>query len=183
MHKHARLLWLLLLSLPGGGCARTAFEAPRLDVKEIAGRALAEYDTNHDGYLDARELKQCPGLEKCLARFDLDKDKRLSREELEQGLTEYVESQVGLMAVVCKVMLNDEPLAGAVVVLEPEAFMGDSSKPARATTDEKGVARPRVEGAPGPGCHLGIYRVRITKADAGGRELLPARYNTQTQLG
>jgi hypothetical protein len=33
------------------------------------------------------------------------------------------------------------------------------------------------------GCHLGVYRVRISKKDAQGRETVPARYNTQTQLG
>jgi len=33
------------------------------------------------------------------------------------------------------------------------------------------------------GCHLGAYRVRISKKDAQGRETVPARSNTQTQLG
>lgn len=183
MGKQVRLLWLLLLSLPGGGCSRT-IETPRIDVKESAARAMAAYDTNGDGVLDAKELKQCPGLESCARRLHRDsKDVRLSRDEVEQVLAAYVESQTGLMAVMCKVTLNDEPLAGAEVVLEPEAFMGDGLKPARGTTDEQGKARMQIEGAPAPGCHLGIYRVRISKADAGGRETLPARYNRQTQLG
>ena len=183
MDKRVRWLLLLFLALSSAGCSRT-IETPRINARDIAARALAEYDTNGDGVLDARELKRCPGLESCAKRLHpKSKDPRLSLEELEQVLTEYVDSQTGLMTVVCKVTLNEEPLAGAEVVLEPEAFMGDSSKPARGTTDEQGKAQMKIEGAPQPGCHLGIYRVRIAKADAGGRQMLPARYNTETQLG
>src|SRR5439155_10740374 len=112
MDKRAGWLLLLFLALPGGGCSRT-IETPQINVSDVAARALAEYDANGDGILDAKELRKCPGLESCARRLHRDsKDPRLSREELERVLVEYVESRTGLMAVMCRVTLNDEPLAG-----------------------------------------------------------------------
>jgi hypothetical protein len=163
-------------------CA-TRIEPPPFDPQAAGARALADYDRNKDGFLDARELERCPGLKSRLARLDTDRDGRLSQEEIEKLLEGYQGSGIGLMEVVCRVTLGGKPLAGAEVALEPEPFMGDGARPALGTTDERGRARPRVEGAPVRGCHLGVYRVRVSKKDAQGRETVPARYNTQTQLG
>jgi hypothetical protein len=33
-----------------------------------------------------------------------------------------------------------------------------------------------------PGVYLGLYRVKVSK-QVGGRETIPARYNSQTELG
>jgi len=33
-----------------------------------------------------------------------------------------------------------------------------------------------------PGLYLGFYRVRVSK-NKGGKELIPAKYNTETELG
>ena len=33
------------------------------------------------------------------------------------------------------------------------------------------------------GVHLGFYRVEISKKGADGKELIPARYNTESELG
>ena len=173
---------LALVALLAPGCAARV-EAPPLGPKAAGARALADYDRNKDGFLDARELEQCPGLKSRLARLDKDRDGRLSPGEIENLLEGYRDSGIGLMEVVCRVTLGGKPLAGAEVDLAPEPFRGDGVKPARGTTDERGRARPQVEGAPLRGCHLGAYRVRISKKDARGRETLPARYNVQTQLG
>jgi len=177
--------WLLLLVLPlsAGGCSRH-IEETHLDAKGVAAKAMEQYDTNRDGVLDAQELKRCPGLEACAKRIHRsNKDPRLTQDELEQVLAEYVEGRTGIMALVCHVTLDGEALPGAEVVLEPEAFLGDSVKPSHGTTDEKGKARVQMEGAPTPGCNYGIYRVRISKTGPNGREMLPARYNKETQLG
>ena len=173
---------LALAALLAPGCA-TRIAPPPLDPKAAGARALADYDRNRDGFLDARELEQCPGLKSCLARLDKDRDGRLSQGEVEKLLEGYRDSGIGLIEVACRVTLDRQPLAGAEVTLAPEPFMGEGARPARGTTDERGRARPQVEGAPVRGCHLGVYRVRISKKDAQGRETVPARYNTQTQLG
>jgi hypothetical protein len=177
---YARACLFLLLSL-AVGCSKP-IEVPRLDPKDLADKALAQYDSNKDGVLDARELERCPGLKTALPRFDKDKDGRFSRAELEEYFQLWVESKTGLQQALCRVTLDNQPLAGATVVLEPEAFMGDSIKPASGVTDDKGEARFQIAGAPQSGCHLGIYRVRISKT-IDGKEVVPVRYNTDTQLG
>jgi len=182
MDRRLRLLSLLLLPLLGWGCGQR-IGAPRLNVSSISERALNEYDTNKDGFLDTKELERCPGLKSCLTRFDHDKDGRLSKTELEEGLAEFTVSGAGLTEVLCKVTFDGKPLAGASVTLEPEAFMGDSIKSAKGTTDEQGTARMQADGSSVPGCNLGIYRVRISLTNDKGQEGLPARYNTETQLG
>src|SRR4051812_42823282 len=114
-------LWVLALLPLAVGCSKQV-DIPPLDPKEVAGKALAQYDLNKDGYLDAKELERCPGLKTALPRFDKDKDGRFSRAELEEYFQLWVESKTGLQQVLCRVTLDDRPLAGATVVLEPEAF-------------------------------------------------------------
>jgi hypothetical protein len=144
---------------------------------------MSEFDANHDGFLDSKELVRCPGLKSVLAKWDKNKDGRLSAEEIEEGLAFLQEVNAGLMNVVCKVTLNDVPLEGATITLEPESFLSTHIKPAKGTTSERGDANVQVEGAQYPGCNPGLYRVRISKEGSGGKDLLPSRYNTETQLG
>jgi hypothetical protein len=144
---------------------------------------MAEYDLDKNGFLDEMELERCPGLKSMLESYDRDKDGRLSRAEIEEALKVHVQSKLGLLEVRCKVTLDKEPLAGATVIFEPEVFMGLSIKPAKGITNERGVARLDSEGAPKPGCRPGIYRVRISKIDESGKEIVPAQYQSQTPLG
>ena len=51
------------------------------------------------------------------------------------------------------------------------------------TTDAQGYVNLQAEAIDAPGMHCGLYRVEISKKDAGGQETLLARYNTQTTLG
>jgi hypothetical protein len=173
---------LLGVVLVLAGCACREVQPPQLDVKAAARAALAEYDANKDGFLDANELRRCPGLRDCLPRWDQDKDGRLSEAEIEAGLEGHQKSGIGLTGVVCRVLLDERPLAGASVVLEPESFLGSGLKPARGTTDEAGRARPQAEGAKFPGCQLGVYRVRISKTE-GGRDVVPGWYNREARFG
>jgi hypothetical protein len=175
------LLSLLLAAL--AGCSGDRIRAPGLDPKAVADAAIAEYDTNKDGYLDPKELERCPGLNCCWKNLDTDGDGRLSAAEIEKRVALYRDSKIALIVVVCAVELDDGPLGGAAVTMKPESFLGSRIKPASATTDSRGRAEMQIEGEQVPGCQCGFYRVEISKKDGTGREIIPARYNTQTILG
>jgi hypothetical protein len=170
---------LLLLA----GCGSGAVEAPPVSPEEAASQALAEYDTNKDGFLDARELDRCPALKGALSRIDKNKDGKLSADEIAERLADLQASKVGLVAVPCSVQLNEMPLAGATVTFIPEKFMGAAAKPATGVSDAQGVVQLQVEGQPVPGVHPGYYRIEVSKKNDGGQETLPARYNSATTLG
>src|SRR5262245_3451268 len=55
-------LLLLALCLTGCSSGPPAVHAPALSPEEAGRQALAEYDANKDGFLDAKELEQCPAL-------------------------------------------------------------------------------------------------------------------------
>jgi hypothetical protein len=86
------------------------------------------------------------------------------------------------------VTLDGQPLAGAQVLFEPEAFLGDEIKKATGTTNQFGDVAPVIakEDRANPtlpgGVHFGLYKVRISK-QAGGKETIPARYNSETTIG
>jgi hypothetical protein len=52
--------------------------APTVDPRAIARRAMAEYDSDKNGFLDVQELERCPGLKSFLENYDRNKDDRLS---------------------------------------------------------------------------------------------------------
>jgi hypothetical protein len=156
---------------------------PPLAPAEAGKQALAEYDKNGDGLLDAKELESCPALKKSLKALDTNGDGRLSAQEIADRVQSYVDARVALTAVTCKVIYNGRPLEGATVVFEPEKFMGTGIKQASGVTDVNGAADLRVEGESLDGAHFGFYRVRISKRDAQGRETIPSQYNSATVLG
>lgn len=83
----------------------------------------------------------------------------------------------------CAVLMNGQPLTGAEVTFEPEPFLGEVIKPATGTTERTGIARMTIGGVTPPSMMVGYYKVRISKKDASGKELLPARYNSKSILG
>ncbi len=52
----------LTLALAILGCSGAATPVPpaKYNPEEMAAAAMADYDTNHDGKLDAAELENCP---------------------------------------------------------------------------------------------------------------------------
>jgi hypothetical protein len=171
-----------LLTLVGCNGSGTRVEMPAFSATSATDQAFAVYDGNRDGVLDARELERCPSLKGALERIDTNGDKRISKEELQDYLGSYEDSQVGLMEMIIRVTLDDKPLTGATVDMEPESFMGSGISPATGTTDNSGRARMKLKGADGFGMQFGCYKVRISKKEA-GRETLPARYNAESKLG
>lgn len=163
------------------GCAEV--KLPSFSSSAAASAAMAEFDTNKDGFLDAAELERCPALKSALKRFDANGDGKLSEKEISARLAAYKDAGVGRIAISCQVLLDGMPLPDASVRFVPERFMGDSYKAGTGTTDTNGFADLQVEGDQLPGLPSGLYRVEISKHSAQGQELLPARFNTQTSLG
>jgi len=157
-------------------------DKPAFDAGAAAAAALAEYDANKDGKLDAAELKKCPALEHALPRADADGDKALSAGEIAARINKWFASGSRMMSGAAHITLDGRDLEGATVTFEPEKFLGEGFKPASGTTDAAG--RVNVQGANEkfPGLYLGLYRVKVSKL-VGGKETVPARYNSATTLG
>ncbi len=54
--------------------------------------------------------------------------------------------------------------------------------PCKGVTDQSGDAYVEGPDPQYPGIYLGLYRVKVSKV-VGGRETIPSRYNTETELG
>jgi hypothetical protein len=179
------------LAVPAGflvmvllGCSDRTIHVPSMDPDGAARQALAEYDTNKDGALSDDELDKCPGLKAGRAWLDTNKDKRLSADEITRRVRDYLDDRAGLLALVIQFTLDGKPLRDAEVTLVPESFLGSAVKPAQGKTNAGGACvQFRTEGAEFPGVHPGVFRIVVSKKDASGKELVPARYNTQTTLG
>jgi hypothetical protein len=176
--------WVLLggLVLLAAGCSRDGGQAaPDVSPRAAADQALAEYDANKDGVLDAKEMEACPGLLGALKRIDKDNDNRLTADEIADRLT-FFQQQGMLGDASVSATLDGRPLAGATITLVPEKFMGSSIKSASAITDELGSGFFKMEGTEYIQVAFGYYRVQVSKK-VQGRETIPAKYNAQTVLG
>jgi hypothetical protein len=149
----------------------------------MAKAAMQEFDKNGDSFLDATELNACPGLKSALAEIDKNNDRKLSPDELRDRFATYKAVGVGAISVGCTVSMNGRPLGGAAVTFTPENCMLGVIKPATATTLSDGsVVDFQIEGVTQPGLPAGLYKVAISKIDA-GVEAVPTRYNSSTTLG
>jgi hypothetical protein len=179
-----RGLCLVLLVGVFAGCSERRVAAPvKINAEQVAQEALKQLDANGDGLLDEAELAKAPGLLSCLQAWDTDKDGKLSKAELAEGLVPLTSNEVGLRAVSCRVYMDERPLQGATVSLTPEKFLGAEMKGASGKSDSDGRVRLQVAGQELPGVPPGIYRIEVSLKDAGGQETIPSRYNTETVLG
>jgi hypothetical protein len=166
------------------GCAERRVAAlVKVNAEQAAAEAMKQLDANGDGYLDETELAKAPGLLSCLQAWDTDKDGKLSKAEIVDGLAPLKNNEVGLRAVNCRVYMDERPLQGAMVTLVPEKFLGQDVKAPSGRSDAEGRVRLQVAGQELPGVPPGIYRVEVSLKDGGGQETVPARYNTETVLG
>jgi hypothetical protein len=174
---------LALSLLSGCGGSSEGLMPASYSPDASAEQALTEYDTNHDGFLDAKELERCPALKSHLELIDQNGDQRLSAAEIAARIEVYQESQVALKNVGCQVSLDGQPLQGATVTYVPEKFLGPSLKSASGVSDDHGAVVLNTEGEKLPGVQPGLFRVQVSKKNADGQEMIPARYNQDTTLG
>ncbi len=155
---------------------------PAFDAAEAGAEAIEQYDADRDGRLDAAELQKCPALLQAVDRADADGDGTLTAGEIAARIKAWFASGTVIMDWPVYVELDGKPLEGATVVFEPEEFLGSGFKACRGVTDKFGRTSLRGADAQFPGLYVGAYRVRISKK-TGGKETLPARYNTESELG
>lgn len=158
-----------------------------IDPAGSAEKAIQTYDKDGDGALSGKELDASPGLKAAIREIDSNGDKKLSQEEIQARLQNWVDSKMGITQTSVVVRLNGAPLPGATVKFVPEEFLGEAAAPAEGVTDEQGICMPTVgdEHKPAPnvgGMRAGFYRIQITRENK-GKEMVPAKYNTKTELG
>lgn len=155
------------------------------DIPDDAGQqAVVKYDANGNGAIDGDELAKVPALKATLKRVDANSDGQVSAEEINERIATWRKSQTALTRFVVTVQRNGRPLDGATVTLVPESFLGPAVKTAKGTTRASGSASVEISRSPDEsGVQLGYYRVEVTKSDPSGKEQLPARFNTETELG
>lgn len=174
---------LLIPALVGcGGSSKPA--AASLDPDDVGARALELYDANSDGGIDAEEAAaKCPPLAGAFAKFDADSDGKVTATEVSSRVGALSRAAVGIA---CTITQNGQPLEGAVLKLRPAEMYGDALLPAQGTADGLGRATPTVGDEHLPeklaGMSLmypGLYHAEITHPQV----KIPARYNTETELG
>lgn len=173
---------LALLALMTGGCTGD-LPVPSFAPDAMSRQALADYDSNQDGFIDETEVQKSPGLRSCFRSLDKDGDRRLSAGEIADRLRLYLESNTALTTPSFELLAADNTFRGATVTLVPETFLAGVVKPATGVSDDSGQVTFQVEGLDVPGVQPGIYRVEVSLKDDKGEELLPACYNKQTVLG
>ncbi len=166
------------------GCSRFPDppKAPDLSPAAAAAKAIEQYDSDGDGKISGAELDQSPPLKVAAERIDTDKDGALSAGEIEARIASWADAGTIVTSGTVVLTLDGAPLAGATVTFEPEEFLGPAFEPCKGVADGNGYASVSREDSQFPGIYLGFYRVKISKQD-GGREIVPAKYNEQTELG
>jgi hypothetical protein len=178
------------LALVAAGCSQqpSRVSAPNIDPDDTAAAALELYDSNHDGSLDKEELVKSPAVLQSLTVYDQNGDGKVGADEFAARLAELFGKRIGLTEVSSKVTYQGRPLKDAVVVFEPEPYLGEEVPEARGTTDANGIASMAIAAENLPEnlrqrnrslTKVGIYKVRITHPSM----TLPDKYNTQTTLG
>ena len=99
------------------------------------------YDANHDGFLDAKELEQVPGLKAAIKQIDANHDGKITEQEIADRIKFWTDSRMGRMSVKCRVLHNGKPLVGAKVVFVPEKFLGGTLQPGSGTSATMGFAQ------------------------------------------
>lgn len=153
---------------------------PKYDPDAITQAVMAEFDKNHDGALDAGELRDCPALYGAMSAIDTNGDKRLSADEIRKRVEAYAAVPTGSIPVTCIFRHDGRPLVGGTITFDPEPCMSSTLKPATATTDAEGQCTEfQIDGKQYRGLPAGLYRIRVTKEGAA----IAPRFNTQTTLG
>ena len=176
-------LSLLLVSCSSSTPARIM--PPQIDAVAAGKAAIAQYDTNKNGLIEGSELDSVVSIKSRIDQIDTNGDKHISAEEITSRIYTWREGGLGIIGDSVRVMLDGEPLKGAIVKFLPEKFLSTEIKPAQGTTDEKGIAMmtiddPDLKARRIGGVQCGFYRVEISKDVV---PPIPSRYNTNSILG
>lgn len=182
--KTQSLVTVVLATVVWAGCSSRpkAPDRPALSASAAGAAALKTCDANGDGRISADEAKACPAVKALFASADTDGDKTLTADEIANRASKWFAAGTTIMTAAPLVTLDGNPLTEAEVVFEPAAFLGEGFKECRGTTGSDGRAYLTGADAKFPGVYVGAYNVRITKP-VKGKESVPARYNTATELG
>src|SRR5436190_23332328 len=118
MNHQSRMTLALLGFALTTGCAPSGgarVDPPSMSPSSAAREALALYDANKDGFLDAAELEKCPALKANLKKYDTNGDGKLSADEIAARLQHIRDSKIGRLSSAAVVTLNGRPLANAKV--------------------------------------------------------------------
>ena len=183
--KLAIILIVGLSAFAGCSGGPERFEAPSVATEDAAAKAMEFYDANADGALSAEELKQCPAILERISSYDKSGNGSVEKEEIAAHLKNLLNGTGGTQ-LTAFVTLKGHPLSGATVMLEPEPYLGDEVQAARGETDGSGSAQLAIPAEFVPehlrrfsAVHYGTFKVRITHPSMP----IPAKYNTETQLG
>lgn len=179
-------LWLAaVVTIAVTGCSGKPKPPPSsgVDPQAAGAKAVADLDADKDGKLSDAELKKCPGLHSAVKRLDKDGDGQLSAEEIAGRVQSWLNSGTIVIEAAVQITLDGRALEDAEVAFEPEPFLGGGLQSVKGVTNKIGQVMFQTSSTSGyPGLYLGFYRVRVTK-NKGGKELIPAKYNTETELG
>jgi hypothetical protein len=157
-------------------------EVPNMQPNAIAKAAMQQCDKDGNGFIDQAEADAAPGLKAGWKRLDSDSDGRVAADEIADRIQVWLDSKLGAMTYGCEIQFQGQPLEGATVTLEPEPFFGSLLPSAAGTTGPGGTTYPMPTTPNALGMSVGYYRVRVSKRD-GTREMVPANYNRETELG
>jgi len=173
-----------LATVAVAACSKTPSRVYPPGINPNAGDdAIKQYDANGDGKIAGEELDKAAGLKGALKNLDTNGDGAVTADEIYARIKAWEESKLGRSSQQVTVSHNGQALGGATVKMIPEKFLGNEVQPASGVTDEHGVAMLNIPPEADPegigGMQVGLYRIEITKPG----EDIPAKYNTQTELG
>lgn len=171
----AVLLW--------SGCSRGPAPPPlpKVSPRQAGKTAVTLYDADNDGQLKGDEIWDTPVLRMGYMQFDTNRDGAITANEIAARVKKWRSGSARVIQASPTIFLGTEPLPGATVTLDPAPYLGPNYPSATAVTDSKGRARFTGQDRRYPGVYVGMYAVRVSKIE-NGRETIPAKYNTQSQL-
>ncbi len=166
------------------GCSQSParYYPPKYDADALGAQAVGALDADSNQLLDAKELAASPALLADLKKLDQDNDQHLSAAEIGEKVAEWTQGGVGAVGIVCWVTRGGQPVSNVQVSFVPESYLGDVVKPATGTTTSRGGAPMTAEGQSSGVMQCGYYRVELSLPQ-GGKETIPAKFNSKTTLG
>jgi len=179
--------WALALTVFLLGCSGgpERFKAPSVNAESAAAQAMELYDANHDDALNEEELAKVPAMLAKIKNYDVNANHSIEQDEIERRLARML-NRTGGTPLTATVYYKGSKLAGAMVKLEPEPYLGSEVQAATGLTNGAGVAELSIPPEYMPEhlrrlkmVHYGVFKVRITHP----KIPIPTRYNTATELG